>query len=62
VHAGQLLLRAKDLPTIPTPVQLEKDTNPFLRPDSRNIQATLAMPEASVVDVFAETRRRKDNF
>jgi len=55
-------LREIDLPTIPTTVQLETETNPFLRPDSPNIQATLAMPEASVVDVFAETRRRKDNF
>ena len=55
-------LRADDLPTIPTTVQLEKDTNPFLRPDSENLQATLAMQDASVVDVFAETRRRKDHF
>ena len=55
-------LRENGLPTIPTTIKLEKDTNPFLRPDSENIQATLAMQDASVVDVFAETRKRKDNF
>lgn len=55
-------LRQDDLPTIPTTVQLEKDTNPFLRPDSENLRSTLAMQSSSVVDVFAETRRRKDKF
>ena len=55
-------LREDDLPTIPTTVKLEKDTNPFFRPDSSNIQATLAMQNSSVVDVFAETRKRKDKF
>ena len=55
-------LREGGWPTIPTTIKLEKDTNPFLRPDSANIQATLALKNASVVDVFAETRKRKDNF
>jgi hydroxyacylglutathione hydrolase len=55
-------LREQGLPTIPTTIKLEKDTNPFLRPDSPNLQATLAMQNASVVDVFAETRKRKDRF
>ena len=41
---------------------LEKRTNPFLRPDSPDLQATLGMQGADLVDVFAETRRRKDNF
>jgi hydroxyacylglutathione hydrolase len=55
-------LRAEGLPTIPTSVGLEKQTNPFMRPTSENIRATLAMEDAPVVDVFAETRRRKDQF
>jgi len=55
-------LRAAGQPTVPTTVSLEKATNPFLRPGSPLLRATLAMPEASPVDVFAETRRRKDRF
>jgi hydroxyacylglutathione hydrolase len=41
---------------------LEKKTNPFLRAESREIRATLGLEGATNVDVFAETRRRKDKF
>lgn len=54
--------RAKGLPTIPSTIGLEKETNPFLRPDSPAIRATLGLKDASDVDVFAEMRRRKDAF
>ena len=55
-------LRDKGKPTVPSTIGLEKSTNPFLRPMSRDIQANLNMLGAELVDVFAETRRRKDNF
>lgn len=55
-------LRAKNEPTVPSTLGLEKLTNPFLRPTSESIQATLNMSGAEPVAVFAETRRRKDNF
>ncbi len=55
-------LRSAGTPTVPTTIGLEKATNPFLRPDSVNLQRTLAMEGADLVDVFAETRRRKDHF
>ena len=55
-------LREKGKPTVPSTIGLEKSTNPFLRPMSRDIQANLNMLDAELVDVFAETRRRKDNF
>ncbi len=55
-------LRAKGLPTVPTTLGDELRTNPFLRPTSPALRRTLGMPEASNVDVFAETRRRKDSF
>ena len=54
--------RAKGQPTIPSTMGLEKKTNPFLRPDSPELRKTLGMESASDVEVFAETRRRKDNF
>ncbi len=54
--------RAKGLPTIPSTIGLEKQTNPFLRPSSPELRRTLAMETASDVEVLGETRRRKDNF
>ena len=53
-------LRADGLPTVPTTLALEKATNPFLRPDSAEIQASTG--RSDLVEVFAETRRLKDNF
>lgn len=55
-------LRADGKPTIPTTIGLEKRTNPFLRPMSKDLKSTVGLAGASDVDVFAETRRRKDNF
>ena len=55
-------LRAAGEPTVPTTIGLEKATNPFLRPDSSNLQETVGMQGGDLVAVFAETRRRKDNF
>lgn len=54
--------RAQGAPTIPSTIGLEKETNPFLRPNSPEIRRTLAMEDAGDVGVFAELRRRKDNF
>ena len=55
-------MRAKGEPTIPSTLALEKQTNPFLRPDAPEIRATLGMENADDVAVFAEIRRRKDSF
>ena len=55
-------LRAKGLPTVPSSIGLEKATNPFLRPMSKDLQTNLNLQGADLVDVFAETRRLKDTF
>jgi len=55
-------LRAANKPTVPSNLGLEKRTNPFLRPMSRDLQETLGLIDAPLVEVFAETRSRKDNF
>ena len=54
--------RAQGEATVPTTIGLEKATNPFLRPQSPALQATLGLDGAELVTVFAETRQRKDNF
>jgi hydroxyacylglutathione hydrolase len=54
--------RARQAPTIPSTLGLEKKTNPFLRPDSAEIRNTLGMAQADDVAVFAEMRKRKDSF
>ena len=55
-------LRAKGLPTVPTTIAVELATNPFMRPADSGVQKELGMEGASPADVFAEIRRRKDNF
>jgi hydroxyacylglutathione hydrolase len=55
-------LRAKGGFTAPTTLGLEKATNPFLRPHDAGVRAHLGMQNASDAEVFAEIRKRKDNF
>lgn len=55
-------LRADDIPTVPTSIGIEKATNPFMRPMSESIQETVGLIGAPITAVFAEVRKRKDNF
>ncbi len=55
-------LRAEKKFTIPTTLALEKETNPFLRAADPAIRRNLLMENKSNEEVFAEIRRRKDNF
>lgn len=55
-------LRDKGLPTVPTRMDIEKATNPFLRAHDTSIREHLGMKHASNAEVFAEIRKRKDNF
>jgi hydroxyacylglutathione hydrolase len=55
-------LRAEGKPTLPTTIGRELETNPFLRWDDKAIRRTLGMEDADDVAVFAEIRKRKDNF
>ncbi|MFC6639194.1 hydroxyacylglutathione hydrolase [Sulfitobacter sp. JBTF-M27] len=54
--------RKKGMPTVPSTLSTELATNPFLRPADPGIRAHLGMPTAPDADVFAEIRKRKDNF
>ncbi|MEO0618447.1 MAG: hydroxyacylglutathione hydrolase [Pseudomonadota bacterium] len=53
-------LRANDQPTLPTTLQAELETSPFLRADDAGLRSALGMPDADDWEVFAEVRRRKD--
>ena len=55
-------LRAEGRPTIPSTMELELRTNPFLRVGDPALRARLGMLQANDVEVFAELRRRKDRF
>jgi len=55
-------MRSRGEPTVPSTIALEKATNPFMRPDSEDLQRTVGLAGSDLVDVFAETRRLKDNF
>ncbi|MAE95418.1 MAG: hydroxyacylglutathione hydrolase [Deltaproteobacteria bacterium] len=67
---GELLARVKEIEatraagkwTVPSTLELELRTNPFLRPDAPGLQKAIGMEGADPVAVFAETRARKDSF
>ena len=48
--------------TLPTTIGEERDTNPFLRAGEPKLQDQIGMAGADPADVFAEIRKRKDNF
>ena len=54
--------RAQGRPTVPSLLSTERATNPFLRSDSPEIQASVGLTGADPVAVFTEVRRRKDSF
>lgn len=54
--------RAANIPTVPSTLGLERSANPFLRADTPELQAAIAMAGEDPVAVFAEVRRRKDVF
>lgn len=56
------LARARQEPTVPTVLSAELAANPFLRWDDPALRANLGLERAQDWEVFAEVRRRKDNF
>lgn len=54
--------RAEARPTVPSSLQTECRTNPFLRADDPGLKAAIGMSAAPDVEVFAELRHRKDRF
>lgn len=54
-------LRSEGKPTLPTTVDQEKATNPFLRPQSWTIRTWLGLEDASDLEVFARLRQLKNN-
>jgi len=55
-------LRENGMPTLPTTMEIERKTNPFLRVNEPAIRAGLGMTNASPAEVFGEIRDRKDRF
>lgn len=54
--------RAQGEPTLPTRVDVELDTNVFLRVEDADLRAHIGLPLASDCKVFAELRERKNKF
>lgn len=54
--------RAQNLPTVPSTIGDECATNPFLRPESPELQAALGVVGQPLHEVFGAARARKDVF
>ncbi len=55
-------LRAAGIPTVPSRLGLELETNPFLRSKSPEVQQTVGLLNGDPVAVFAAVRKAKDDF
>jgi hydroxyacylglutathione hydrolase len=59
-------LRKKGLPTLPSSLEMEKKTNPFLRADDKSFQPALAKAgvatDADAAAIFGALRAAKDRF
>ena len=58
-------LRSRNQPTLPSRLDLERATNPFLRSDDPVLQAAVQQSGASAnsaLEVFTQVRRLKDSF
>jgi hydroxyacylglutathione hydrolase len=61
-HEDVLALRAAGKFTIPTTIELEKATNPYMRVGDSELRNHLGITNAGDAEVFAEIRSRKDKF
>ena len=58
-------LRKKGIPTLPTTIELELETNPFLRLDIKDVQEKISKKfniRKNEKDIFSAIRQWKDNF
>lgn len=55
-------LRSMNQATIPTSLEQELNTNPFLREESPEIQQSLKLSSSTALEIFTKTRQLKDNF
>ena len=55
-------LRARGERTVPTTIEVELATNPFLRANEPGVQRAVGMEGADPAAVFTEVRKRKDRF
>ncbi|WP_394153519.1 hydroxyacylglutathione hydrolase [Loktanella salsilacus] len=54
--------RENGLATVPSPLSLERETNPFLRADDPVLAKAIDMAGAQPADIFTEIRARRDRF
>ncbi len=55
-------LRLAGVPSVPSTIAEEQETNPFVRVDQQTIRNILGMENQPPEEVFAELRKRKDRF
>lgn len=57
-----LILRDLNLPSLPSSIALELATNPFLRCNSKEIQASIQHNQASSLEVFSVIREMRNHY
>lgn len=55
-------IRASGLPSVPSSIELELKTNPFLRCDSKEIILKLGLQHANPIEIFTKLRQMRNLF
>ena len=55
-------LRSQNIPTIPSLLSDELETNTFLRAGLEEVKQSVGLADSTDLEIFAEIRRRKDSF
>jgi hydroxyacylglutathione hydrolase len=61
-EAETILLREKNIPSLPSTIQLELATNPFLRCDTQAIKNAMHLENATELEVFSKVRALRNQF
>lgn len=56
------VLRKRGLPTLPSTIGLERETNPFLRCDTPDIRLASGSASSQPIDVFTRIREMRNNY
>jgi len=55
-------LRKSNIPSLPSTIELELSSNPFLRCDSKEIQSSIQLKNVNEIDVFSKLRELRNHY
>ena len=61
-HKNTQKLRASNIPSLPSTIELELATNPYLRCNHQEIQSSIQLTNASEIETFSKLRELRNHY